>query len=199
MKKLFCTLLLTAVAIPAMQAGPTVTTTQEMKSGPVAPAPQECFRAHEWNLDVFAAYGFSKSSSDRVFEDPEWGGGLAVGYYFNHYIGVSLEGFLMDTEADATGAVSLNLVARYPMQDRCIAPYLFAGGGLLFNANNPHFEGDSDDRQNVDDGLFEGHIGIGVEYRVRPNIGLFTDIRYTFVEESDTNFGLVRLGLRFVF
>jgi hypothetical protein len=52
---------------------------------------------------------------------------------------------------------------------------------------------------NNDDILFQGHVGLGVEYRFTRNIGVFADGRFTFVENGENDYGLVRTGLRFAF
>lgn len=199
MKKLLCVLALSAALFPAVQAGETSYVARDDSKVTYTPEPPLCFRGGEWNVDLFGVYGFSGSESERVLQDPAWGGGAGVGYFFNQYIGVGLEAFAVDTEPDATGQVALNVTARFPIQDACIAPYLFGGVGIVFNANDPEFDGDRDERDSTDDGLVEAHIGLGVEYRCTQNVGVFTDIRYTFVEKQDTNFGLVRFGVRFAF
>lgn len=58
-----------------------------------------------------------------------------------------------------------NVVLRYPFEGPiCWAPYIFGGGGGIFDGKSTGF----------------GDIGLGVEFRVTPNMGFFTDWRWEF-------------------
>ena len=84
---------------------------------------------------------------------------------------------------------ALNFYLRAPLsQHSRWAPYLFAGVGGLYGGGGG--------------AAFEAHIGGGLEYRLTPNVGLFGDGRYEWVDatrNSVPQFGAMRLGVNFVF
>jgi opacity protein-like surface antigen len=55
------------------------------------------------------------------------------------------------------------------------------------------------DTEENDDALWAGHVGIGVEYRFTPNVGIFVDGRFTVVDKHENNFATVRTGVRLAF
>lgn len=154
--------------------------------------PQEdLFVAGEFNLDTFAAYTVA---DDGHFDDA-WGGGVGLTYFVTRYIGIGVEGFLVDGEGsphrrdrsdtdDTVGAVNGSLILRLPMDELRLAPYAFGGGGVFINDDG--------------DTLGQGHLGGGVEYRVTRNVGVFVDGRHVWREDAD-NYGLFRGGVRFAF
>jgi len=71
--------------------------------------------------------------------------------------------------------VTGNLILRYPFEGPiCGAPYIFGGGGGVFDGKSTGF----------------GDVGLGVEFRVTPNMGFFTDWRWQFMSgnNGDSNF-----------
>jgi hypothetical protein len=44
-----------------------------------------------------------------------------------------------------------------------------------------------------------GHVGLGLEYRFTPHIGLFSEAGYVFPDGASNNFVQVNCGLRFAF
>lgn len=196
-------LLSTVVAVTGLgasaQAGETYTPKEAPP--PVAAPPTSVYRDNEWQIDLFGTYAFSESTNARLFGDHAFGGGVGVNYFFARYFGVGVEGQYLDTQGDGLGTTALNVFYRYPIGNW--APYLFLGGGIIFNANNidkDNFadEFDRDDRDN-NDVLFEGHGGLGVEYRFTPNVGVFTDARWIIVEDPKNNFPEIRAGVRLAF
>lgn len=74
----------------------------------------------------------------------------------------------------AANQVSGSLILRYPFEGPiCWAPYIFGGGGGIFDGKSTGF----------------GHVGIGVEFRVTPNMGFFTDWRWEFMSGSGDDNG----------
>jgi opacity protein-like surface antigen len=175
-------------------AGETVRTDYKHTETPAPP----CFADREWQVDLFGAYAFSSSSQDNLFGDHAWGGGLGVNYFFSRYVGLGLEGTLLDPRhgRDVMGQAGLNLFVRFPNDTTCLAPYIFLGGGAVFNAEE--LDADDFDRNN-DDALWEGHAGVGLEYRFNPRFGVFADGRFTVVEKNDNNFTTIRTGFRLSF
>lgn len=157
----------------------------------------------EWTVDLFGTYAFTESTNEQILGDHAFGGGLAVNYFFTRNWGLGLEGQALKNQAgrgsDVTGSAALNLFYRAPIGDSPWAPYVYVGGGAIFNANDGNVKslvrGDDD----AEEALLTGHAGIGVEYRVTRNFGLFTDGRWTIVDKSKNNFPSVRTGIRFAF
>ena len=112
----------------------------------------------------------------------DWGGGVGLNYFFTREIGIG-----GDINMPANGGKLIDnaygqLIARFPICDTGFAPYVFGGGG----------------RQIEPSWQWEGHAGVGIEYRLNPGWGVFTDARYTWVKHT-TDQILFRAGLRFVF
>ncbi|MEI8234450.1 MAG: hypothetical protein WCH57_07155 [Verrucomicrobiota bacterium] len=77
-----------------------------------------------------------------------------------------------NTHREAANQVSGSLILRYPFEGPiCWAPYIFGGGGGVFDGEATGF----------------GHIGLGVEFRVTPYMGFFTDWRWEFMSGSNDN------------
>jgi hypothetical protein len=97
---------------------------------------------------------------------------------------------------------------RYPLDTAFpgfhLAPYAFGGVGGIFNQNNTFTRIATAGSQNrfnrsgADDEVL-GDVGVGLEYRFTPHIGLFSDARYNFVNGPKNNFLGTRVGLRFAF
>ncbi len=89
----------------------------------------------------------------------------------------------------ALQAVAGSLLLRLPMDQYCLAPYIFAGGGGNFDGTNSG----------------SAHWGGGLEYRAIPHkLGIFTDARFVWEKTQSDGVGnphytLVRLGVRWVF
>jgi len=76
------------------------------------------------------------------------------------------------THNSAANQVTGSLILRYPFEGPiCWAPYIFGGGGGIFDGQSTGF----------------GHIGLGVEFRVTPYMGFFTDWRWEFTGGSNNN------------
>jgi opacity protein-like surface antigen len=203
-KPLLLLTLLTAMAAPAY-AGTASMTTSEVAP---MPAPVSLYNANELQFDVFGQYGFTQSGDERLIGEDAYGGGLGVNYFITRWFGIGGEGTLFDTEGDTVGTATFNIFLRAPLGESGFAVYGFTGIGVTFNADDldsDDFEDfddrvrDSDDPRDTDDVLLQGHVGLGVEYRFSPNFGVFTDARYTFVERDNSDFGLIRAGVRFAF
>jgi hypothetical protein len=106
--------------------------------------------------------------------------GLGANYFFTEFFGAGVE--TRFEEFDWPNQVNVSLFARYPMEKYRLAPYLYGGGGRQFR----------------DGTQWLAHIGAGVDYRIRPYLGLFGDVRGNF-PGKDSDFALFRIGLRFRF
>jgi len=81
--------------------------------------------------------------------------------------------------------VTANFVIRYPIEmcNICFAPYIFGGGGGLFDGEKVGF----------------GDAGAGVEWRATENFGIFSDWRWIFTGKGKNDISQTRAGIRFVF
>jgi hypothetical protein len=204
-----------AVAVIALQAlpsfaGETVASSKAVAAPPPPPV-ESLYRDHEWQIDLFGAYAPSGPDAGRYLGNHAWGGGAGINYFFTRNFGLGLEGSALrgtgkSSNHDVSGDFGLNLIGRLPIANTGWAPYGFAGiggfvpgnGNNVFNTTINGFSRTIRGHNN-DDILFQGHVGLGVEYRFTRNIGAFADGRYTFVENGHDDYGLIRTGLRFAF
>ena len=181
----------------------------------------------------FATFNLSEFfSSDRYLEtDHAWGGGIDLKYFFHRYFGIGIEGYLLDAERNTLdieipqplvmsvtrgedrrliGAAKGTLTFRYPIPCTRLSPYVWAGGGAIFNGG----ERDILIIDNVcgvacggtartvhEDSQTEavGQFGGGLEFRFSPHIGWLNDVSWNVVDGPNNNFGMVRSGLTFSF
>jgi opacity protein-like surface antigen len=210
MKKIIA-LALVAFASPALSlfAGEPVVSSKNVVEPP--PPVEELYRAHEFQVDLFGAYAVSPSDAGRYLGDHAWGGGVATNYFITRNFGLGFEGAALRGtgsrgDGNVSGQFALDVLGRLPIGSTPWAPYAIAGIGGFVPGSGSNFFNTTVNAvsrtvrdNNNDDILLEGHVGLGVEYRFTKNIGVFTDGRYTFVDKSKNDFGLVRAGVRFAF
>jgi hypothetical protein len=183
-------------------AGEPVTSSKEVVA-PAPPPPQSYFRANEWSLGLFGAYGWTYDHNQRGIGNHYWGGGVDGQYFPIEYLGFAIEGtFFNEIPGDRFGSTVVgNLIARYPLDliypNVHLAPYGFAGIGGLFNSGSHHGEFGTVIRPS--NNLFQGDFGGGLEYRFTPHIGLFSDVRFNVVDGPKNNYLSTRFGLRYAF
>jgi len=145
------------------------------------PPAEPCFKDQELQIDLFGSY--TDGVQRREYND-DFGGGVAVSYFFMRYLGVGIEGNVRDGDAHGVWNLGGRLIARYPLElgNICIAPYIFGGGGAQF------------------DGLTSGTwlAGGGLEWRATPMFGVFGEGRYTWAG-AQADSGQARVGVRFAF
>ncbi|HJT81043.1 MAG TPA: hypothetical protein VJ719_07590 [Chthoniobacterales bacterium] len=173
-------------------------------------------------------------SSDRYLEtDHAWGGGVDVKYFFHRYFGIGVEGFLLDAQRNTLdievpqplvmsvsrdedsrviGSALGTFTFRYPIRCSRISPYVWAGGGAIFNGgeedvlfvdnvcgggpcNQPSATTIHRGSQTEPVGQFGG----GLEFRFNRHIGWMNDFSWNVVDGPNNNFGMVRSGLTFSF
>ena len=84
-----------------------------------------------------------------------------------------------------------------------LAPYGYAGGGILFNGSRAEDLVDRErnlgsvTRHSDVEGM--GQFGAGFEFRVTPHIGVINDFGWNVVNGAHNNYGVVRTGIRFAF
>ncbi len=164
---------------------------------------------------------------DRYLQaDHAWGGGLDLKYFWHKYFGFGVEGFALDAQrtgfdfegAPVVGAFTFTkhdedrligaalgtLTLRYPIGCSRFAPYVWAGGGGIFNG------GEKDriipvggrvftTQHDGGDDKFMGQFGGGFEVRITRHIGWINDFSWNVVDGPQNNFGMARTGLNFAF
>lgn len=135
------------------------------------------YSANTFNVDIFGSWASRGRSGE---DDGKLGIGGGVSYFFTRNLGIDAH-----TYADAFKApynLNSSLIYRYPIEGTAWAPYGFGGFGRQWDYASQW--------------LF--HIGLGGEYRINPNTGVFLDWRRVFALETD-DYHLVRLGVRLGF
>ncbi len=200
MNKLTLTFAAVLSSLASSYAGPMVSSGKESKS--IVPAPTPCFGDHEFQLDLFGQYSVGEGPDHAgPFADHGWGGGVGLNYFFSRNIGIGVDAaWLYGKENAAVADVgsrgrhttihnfSGSVIFRMPIDDKCLAPYVYVGGGVAVDGEQ----------------WATAHAGVGVEYRVVPQkVGLFLDGRWTYYgdrfERGDQNNFATRAGVRVIF
>ena len=149
--------------------------------------------------------------------DDAWGGGIDIKYFFHRYFGIGVEGYVLQTDRenltpgearmgfsdpdDIVGAVKGTLTLRYPIRCSRFAPYIYAGGGVIFSERQRLvFDENAQGglrRDDDNDPRALGQVGGGLEVRFTRHIGWITDFSWSFTKND--NFGMVRGGINFAF
>ena len=144
------------------------------------------YTANELSMDFFGSYLAREHKIENLFHNSIrhgfWGGGVGANYFFTRELGVGADLNIPDDGGKFVDSVSGSLIARLPIADTGLAPYVFGGGG---RQTQPAWE-------------YFGHAGVGMEYRFNPGTGIFADARYMWVKHTSDTI-LFRAGLRFVF
>ncbi len=181
MKKLLLSLCAFVAAASVAVAGPTSSgkSSKSFKQ-PMVDTPAPCIDGGEFVLGLFGGYALTDGTGivgDDSYEDG-FGGGAELIYYFTPELGLGAEWFAFG--GAPVHVITGNIYYRFVFD--CFAPYVFGSvGGAVDSVNT-----------------FVAGGGVGLEYRVTPSIGLFTDGRYLYADEVDEII-TVRAGLRFVF
>ena len=146
------------------------------------------YTACEFSMDVFGSFVAPERGLDDLFETNirhgKWGGGVGLNYFITRYIGISGDINIPDNGGNAVDTMMGAGTLRFPLGSSGLAPYLFGGGG---RGTDPVWE-------------WLGQAGVGLEYRMNPYMGLFSDARYIWHEkEGSFDRLLLRFGLRVVF
>ncbi|MEW6306036.1 MAG: hypothetical protein AB1705_21375 [Verrucomicrobiota bacterium] len=155
---------------------------------PSMPAPGaegELYRAGEYSVDFFGSGTIGQTTIDnltgsRIRRDVRLGAGMAFNYYVSRFVGLSAEGYSENLQHSLVDDASLNLIVRIPIGG--LAPYGIAGAGRQFDPTE----------------FWHGQLGAGLEYRVKPTVGIFFDGRYV-MGDGGRDYGMGRAGLRVMF
>lgn len=143
------------------------------------PMDEPCFTAGDFSLDLFAGYVWNQDDDSDDADAAT--GGIGLNYFFTEMIGVGADAYWYDHDG-AIHNFDGSLIVRFPIQEICLAPYIYGGGGYRTNSHN--------------EGSY--HAGAGVEWKASDTLGIFADGRYTWLEDSGDT-ALARLGVRLHF
>jgi hypothetical protein len=149
------------------------------------------YSANEFSMDLFATYAHSEGEfNDLLTTDithgEAWGAGAGLTYFFTREIGVGGDFSIADFPGTdwEVNFFTGNVFFRLPLGNSGLAPYIFGGGG---RGVYPVWQW-----------LYGG--GVGLEFRMNPHVGIFTDGRFLWSEKSTSlNELVLRAGLRLVF
>lgn len=145
------------------------------------------FRAQELSIDIFGSGSVNQQtinhiSGDRVSDNGRLGAGVGLNYFFCRYVGIGGDAYAENVHRSFVDSTSGNLIARLPIGNSGLAPYIFGGGGYQFDQVRQSF----------------GQAGAGLEFRFTRCWGIFVDARYVFADKTE-DYGLARAGLRLSF
>src|SRR5579871_4605142 len=135
---------------------------------------QNLYTANELSLDMYGSYLANQRAIEHIFHtsirNGIWGGGAGLNYFMTEYLGIGGDIEMYDLRPVGGGNFVNNmngsLIARFPIACSGIAPYVYGGGG---RQTNPEWK-------------WSGHLGVGMEYRFNPGVGIFGDARYMWVK-----------------
>lgn len=155
--------------------------------------------------------------------DHAWGGGLDIKYFFAKYFGIGVQGFGLaahgnqynftnfgvapgefghESDRHFVPGVLGTLTLRYPIGCSRFAPYVWAGGGGIFNGHRDraiHAEGDVMEIAHETESKAMGQFGAGMEVRITPHVGWIADYSLNVVDGPKNNFGMARSGINISF
>jgi hypothetical protein len=150
----------------------------------------QLYNAQEVSLDLFASYINPEGRFGDLFEtnirNGFWGGGAGANYFFTRELGFGAD-FNISSKPDDLNLVDQvtgNFIARLPLGNSGLAPYLIGSGGREIS---PRWGW-----------LYGG--GVGLEMRLNPTTGIFSDARFLWSDRSTADDRLViRAGVRLTF
>jgi hypothetical protein len=158
---------------------------------PVAPAaitPSPVFSDEQFFTDLYGNYvnrtgnmsdcGCMDSNGDKMHG---FGGGISFGYFLvPAYIALRADASFSSVN-EAQTEIAADLMLRLPLLEGRLAPYALLGGGV----------------ETVDGTSGFLHVGGGLEWRFTPNLGIFAEVTYAWVENLDKNENLTaKVGMR---
>lgn len=183
----------------------------------------------EWNVSLWGTYAYTNkgyptlenysiSNYDTYLEaDHGWGGGVDAKYFFWRYIGVGVQGYILDVrqsypdvfadffniqpgggnfaqtshKSRAVGSVLGTLTLRYPIGRSRFAPYVFGGLGEIFGGGQTTiFVNPPDEvltQRSGSSNELVGQFGGGLEVRITPHIGLINDFSWNVIPGGTNN------------
>ena len=180
MKKTALVLFSTLVFAGIAAAGPLVA----LPVNPNQVVPSALFRDSELFFDGYGSY-LKRYGNDCGCGGNQdgFGGGFAIGHYFGYYVGARLDVNFSSVE-DAQITIGGDILIRYPIPNTQVAPYAFVGGGVQVDGDNS--------------GFFR--VGGGIEWRLTPHFGIFSEGSYAWVDQDSTAENLmIKVGIRYIY
>jgi len=224
-RTVFCLLMTLAAIFPAV-AGTELYSNKSTQT--VAPECPQWYADNEFNLSLSGVYAMTGNSwRDDLYlgVDHAWGGAIDAKWFFHRNFGLGVQGTLLsanDNETFDNGVVRLRsgndahhlvgtvlgtFTMRFPIKCSRFAPYVWAGGGGIFDGGRSHeYVLDPTaplgvSRRDVHESSTKSvaQVGGGFEVRMTPRMGIITDFSWNIVSGSHNNFGLARTGVNFSF
>lgn len=148
----------------------------------------DIYNAQEFTLDLAGAYGVPRDKAndtvDKNLSHGKWGGSVGMNYFLTKNFGLGVDAHGLDNDGGFVDAGSASAIVRFPIDVAHLAPYIFGGGGRIFEGPDS----------------WTGHVGVGLELRLNHRTGLFADGRHIFAKRNNvSDAALVRAGLRMAF
>jgi hypothetical protein len=146
------------------------------------------YTANELSLDLSGSYFAGERHLSKLFDTSirhnrgAWGGDAGLNYFITRYLGIGGDVEMSDNGGNLVDQVLGNVTLRLPLDPTGLAPYVFGGGGR------------STDRT----WAWLGDLGVGLEFRFNPVVGIFADGRYILADKGGDRL-LLRAGLRLAF
>jgi hypothetical protein len=142
------------------------------------------YKANEVNFSFFGSGTVGEKtirhlSTRGIQRNGRLGAGAGLSYFFCRYVGVEAYAYTENTDHNFVDNVGGDLIARLPIGNSGVAPYIFGGGGRQLD---PLYQWTWD-------------AGAGIEWRFVPHVGIFLDGRYVWADKTK-DYGLGRVGLR---
>ena len=173
-------LLLLSVAFAATAVAGPVDYGKGSKDVSAPPPASSCF-GPGFDVGIFGGGYLPRNTSLR---DDGLGGGILAEYFFCDYFGIQAT-YGAFGPAPVHHLFGGDIVLRYPVKSCCVAPYVLMGGGGI--ADSANF------------GFFEVGGGIEARFTSLSHLAIFADGTYHFCSESEKDFTLVRIGVKFPF
>jgi len=148
---------------------------------------QHLFNANEIQLDLFGEYNDAERHflawPNTEIKHGRWGGGVGGTYFFTRYLGFGVDTAALSKSPVFIDHVVGNIFFRIPIDVVHLAPYAFGGGGYGW----------------FPDARYQADVGVGLEFRFNPKLGVFGDARYIWREGTATDQAAIRAGMRILF
>ena len=184
MKKQTITILAAVALASTSFAGTSVVSSKEVKQ---STATGTYFQDQEFTLDLAYSSNDAINNYKHGYFHDKSGGGAGASFFFARYFGVGVDAnwFGGGPSDVALHQLTGNLILRYPIELTCcgVAPYIFGGGGEILDGVHTSL----------------ADAGLGLEFRVTPRVGIFSDWRYNFTNHDRGDLATTRVGVRFAF
>jgi hypothetical protein len=166
------------------------------------------YTCNELSLDLSGSYWARQRGLQHLFktdirgrDNGRFGGNVGLNYFFLTWLGIGGDANFSDHSGFGGQACDWamgNLIARWPICNTGFAPYVFGGGGRQFNGLT--FDSATGGTSAGARWEWFADLGVGIEYRITPGFGIFTDGRYMWhLKDGGVDRLALRAGLRLAF